>query len=227
MSVRRLSVLVLEDHADERQLICRKLARQPDFAVVGEFADAESALAWLVGLPDSQVPDVFVVDWHLGEGRMDGFEFIRRIKLLFPRACCVLITAYDLEHLPAEAARSGADGFIFKSDPLKLLPVRLRAALAGQFPLSEKAAQYLFASLRQESAAAGAALEKLTACERATLLGVIAGQPEKQVAAERKRSLHTIRNQLASAFQKLGVHSVPEAAQLLRGGGRTGSRWLK
>lgn len=149
---------------------------------------------------------------------MDGIEFIHLVKLRFPRVCCLLITAYDLEHLPAEAARSGADGFIFKSDPLRALPDHIRAARAGKFPLSPKAAQYLFATLRAEGAALSAALQKLTPVERSTLLRVVEGRTEKEAATERNRSLHTIRNQLASAFQKLGVHNVAEAATVLRGG---------
>lgn len=217
-----LRILIVEDHPDTRETLRRKLARQPEFVVVKEFADAESAFAWLATLPASQVPDVFIVDWHLGDGRIDGIEFIRQIKRCFPRLCCLLITAYDLEHLPAEAARSGADGFIFKSDSLKALPGRIRAALAGRFPVSAKAAQYLFTTLRAEGAAAAAALNKLTARECEILLFVSDGPGEKQAATHFGLSVKTIHNHLSSAYGKLGVHSRTEALALLRGGGRTG-----
>lgn len=217
----RIPIWLLEDHPDTRELLRRRLARQPDFAVLKVFADAEAALAHLTALahwPD-QLPAVLLVDWHLGEGRMDGLEFIRRIKALFPKLVCLLLTAYDLEHLPAEAFRSGADGFIFKSDPLRALPGRIRAALAGEIPLSARAAKYLATSLRAEGAAAHAALLKLTPRERETLLRVGEGATEKEAAAAFGRSLNTIRNQLASAYGKLGVHNLAEAMTVLRGGG--------
>lgn len=217
----RIAINLVEDDAETRRLLRRSLARQPDFAVLKVFANAESALAHLTALarfPD-QLPAVLVVDWHLGEGCMDGIEFIRQIKVLFPSLVCLLITAYDLEHLPAEAARSGADGFIYKSDPLAALPNRIRAAHAGQHPLSERAAQKLFATLHHEAAAVRAALGKLTAREREVLLFVGGGATEKEAAAHFGLSAKTIHNHLSSAHGKLGVHNRAEALAVLRGGG--------
>lgn len=212
----RYRVGLVEDDADTRETIRRMLARQPDFKVVAEFADAESALAYAKSNPDAF--DVFLVDWHLGKNRMDGIELIRQLKKSFPSLGCLLITAFDLEHLPAKAARSGADGFIFKSDPLKALPERIRAAHAGQLPLSEKAAKYLFATVRAEGRAVGKALETLTPCERQTILRIADGRTQKQVATERSLSVHTVHNQLTSAYRKLGVHHHAEAMALLRNG---------
>jgi len=207
---------LVEDDPDTRETIRRTLSRQVDFTVVAEFADAESALAYVENHPDEF--NVFVVDWHLGKGRIDGIELIRRLRIRFPTLCFLLITAYDLEHLPAKAARSGADGFIFKSDPLKALPERIRAACAGQFPISEKAAKYLFATVRAEGGALTAMLEKLSPCERETILRIVDGHTQQQVADERGLSVHTIHNQLTSAYRKLGVHHHAEAMTLLRNG---------
>lgn len=213
-----LRIIIVDDHADTRETLRRTLDRQPDFRVVAEFADAEAALAWLAAQPATQMPDVFLVDWHLGDGRMDGIVSIRHFKCRCPWSCCLLITAYDLEHLPAEAARSGADGFIFKSDPLKALPGRIRAALVGRFPVSPKAAQYLFTTLREEGAAAAATLNQLTAREREILLFMSDGSTEKQAAAHFGLSGKTIHNHLGNAYAKLGVHSRTEALALLRRG---------
>lgn len=210
----RYRVCLVEDDADTRETVRRMLARQSDFRVLAEFADAESALAYTESSADEF--NVFVVDWHLGRGRMDGIEFIRELRNRFQSLCCLLLTADDLEHLPAKAARCGADGFIFKSDPLKALPERIRAAHAGQFPLSEKAAQYLFATFRAEGQAVTRVLERLTPCERQTLLLIAEGSTQKEVASQRGLSVHTIHNQLTSAYRKLGAHHRAEALMLLR-----------
>lgn len=212
----RTPISLLEDQADTRDYLRRSLAHQPDFAVLDDFADAESALAALA----ARLPAVFLVDWHLGEGRMDGIEFIRQAKARFPQLLCLLITAYDLDHLPAEAIRSGADGFLYKSDPLAQLPDRIRAALAGQCPISDRAAQKLVHSLRAEAATARAALHPLTATEREILLFLSDGPSEKQAAAHFGRSIKTIHNHLISAYRKLNVHSRTEALALLRGGAK-------
>lgn len=218
----RIGISLVEDHADTRNLLRRSLARQPDFAVLKVFANAESALAHFSAparRPD-QLPVVILVDWHLGDGRMDGIELIHLLKELFPWLRCLLITAYDLEHLPAEAIRSGADGFIYKSDPLAALPDRVRAVHAGRHPLSDQAAQKLFVTLREEAAAARAALTKLTAREREILLFVGEGPTEKQAAAHFGLSAKTIHNHLSSAHGKLGVHNRAEALAVLRGGAK-------
>ena len=217
----RITISLVEDHADTREVLHRWLARQPDFAVLKVFTDAESALAHFSALaqfPD-QLPAVILVNWHLGNGRMDGIELIRLLKELFPLLRCLLITGHDLEYLPAEAIRSGADGFLYKSDPLAALPERIRAAHAGKHPLSDRAAQQLFQSLRNEGSAASDALQNLTPREREVLLRVGAGRTEKEVAAELGRSASTIHHQLTSAYAKRHVHNRAEAMNVLRGAG--------
>ncbi|KAF0181117.1 MAG: LuxR family transcriptional regulator [Limisphaerales bacterium] len=209
----RITISLVEDHEDTREVLRRSLARQPDFAVLDEFADAESALSRV----SARLPHIVLVDWHLGEGRMDGLEFIRCIKALHPGLCCLLITAYDLEHLPIEAVRSGADGFIYKSDSLASLPRRIRAAHAGEFPFSPRAAGKVVSIVREEAAAARVALKKLTAREREILLFMRGGPTEKQAAAHFGLSAKTIHNHLNSAHGKLGVHNRAEALALLRG----------
>lgn len=215
----RISVRHIEDCEPTRALVQRCLARQPDFLLQPAFADAESALIHLTESSDA-LPTVLLVDWHLGEGRMDGNECIRQVKTLFPQICCLLLTSVELDPLPAEAIRSGADGFLYKSDPISALPDRIRAALAGQHPISERAAQKLIATLSAEATAANTALSKLTAREREILLYVGGGPIEKEAATHFGRSVHTINNQLQSAYRKLGVHNLPEAMTRIRGGSK-------
>ncbi len=210
-----LTVSLIDDRADTRALWRRSLARHGDLTVLDEFADAASALAQL----PHRLPAVLLVDWHLGDGLMDGLELIRLLKTDHPQLCCLLITAYDLDHLPAEAARSGADGFLYKSDPVSQLPARIRAVHAGKHPLSDRAAQHLFQSLRHEKSAPPAALPNLTPREREVLLRVGAGRTEKEVATELGRSASTIHHQLTSAYAKLHVHNRAEAMNVLRGAG--------
>lgn len=217
---RRLSVSLVEDQPEMRELWRRKLARLAGFVVLDEFADAATVLA---GLGTTwRVPQLILVDWNLGEGRMNGIEFIRRSKARFPRLCCVLITAYDeVPDLPDAAARAGAAGFLYKSEPLAQLPERLLAAYAGEFPLSPAATRHLF-TLRQAEgavqASVEAALKNLTATERATFLLLRDGLTEKEIAVRRRRSPRTIHNQLMSAYAKIGVHNHAEAVAFLQRG---------
>lgn len=216
----RLTLSLVEDQPDMREIWRRKLAQLSGFTVVDEFTDGETALVQLGTA--HRVPELLLVDWHLGAGRMDGIEPIRRVKARFPRLCCLVITAYDeVPHLPDAAARAGAAGFLYKSEPLALLPDRLRAAYDGQFPLSAAATRHLFTLRQAEEAAAQsveAALATLTTAERDTFLLLQDGLTEKEVGVRRSRSPHTIHNQLMSAYRKLGVHNHAEAVAFLRDG---------
>jgi DNA-binding NarL/FixJ family response regulator len=206
----------VEDHDDTRDLLRRTLARQPDFAVLDDFTDAESALSQI----PARLPAVLLVDWHLGEDRMNGIEFIGQAKPRFPGICYLLLTAYDLDHLPAAAVRCGADGFLYKSDPLAKLPARIRAALAGQFPCSAKAIPRLVASLRAESPAPAPAEHLLNPREREILHHLGSGRTAKETALLTHLSEHTVTTYRKSAFKKLSVHKLPEALNKLRGGGQ-------
>ncbi len=213
----RISVSIIEDDPDMRAVWRRKLARLPDFTVLDEFADAETALAQLGH--GCLVPHILIVDYHLGEGHMDGITFVPKIKLFFPALCCLVITAYDeLSGLPAAAARAGAAGVIYKSEPLAHLPARLHAAYAGQFPLSAKAAQYLFAEL-QPHAPAAAHADLLTKREIQVLLLLDTGKTAKEIGIILALSEDTIASYRKSAFKKLAVHKLPEALHKLRAGG--------
>ncbi len=94
----QLTVSLTDDRADTRALWRRVLARQGDLAVLDEFTDAALALAQL---PD-RLPAVLLVDWHLGDGLMDGLEPIRLLKTDHPQLCC----PSGLPSFPTRAAAS-------------------------------------------------------------------------------------------------------------------------
>lgn len=225
----RISISLVEDRADSRALFVRLLARQSDFSLLAQFADAESALAHLAATlaTSAAFPAVILVDWHLGDGRMDGLEFIRRVKALFPQLRCLLITAHDLAHLPAEAIRCGADGFLYKSDPLSELPDRIRAALAGKPALSDHAAQQLFATLRAEGAASQTQDALLTTQEAQVLRQLALGQTAKEVAVATGLTEATVATYRKNAFKKLNVHKLQAALHKLQGGGGGGQKVVK
>lgn len=210
----RISISLVEDREPTRALLRRCLGRQPDFVLWDDFADAGAALTHM----PRRRPNVAIVDWHLGDGLMDGIKFIPRIKELFPDICCLLYTAYQLEELPLEAFRSGADGFIYKSDKITRLPDRIRAALRGEFPLSARARQFLFSSLRTAGVAAIAPGHSsfLYPHEIQVLRLLAAGKTTQEVAKAACLTEAAVTTFRKNAFHKLNVHQLPEALLKLR-----------
>jgi len=115
--------------ADEQTLFCDGLAAicesTRQFQVVGRCADGRSALRMIRAL----APDAALLD--LGLSKLDTLTIVRRIRLVerSPRIL-VLSTRRDLRTVH-DLVRSGANGFLLKSDPARCLLDGLRATLGG------------------------------------------------------------------------------------------------
>jgi len=109
-SQRRVEVLVVDDHAVFRSATRLVLAMEPAFSVVAEAASGETAVALAVELH----PAMVIMDVNLPG--MDGIEATRRILAAQPETVVVLLSAYDLDDLPADARTCGAVAWFQKSD---------------------------------------------------------------------------------------------------------------
>jgi DNA-binding response OmpR family regulator len=119
---RSLRVVVVEDNADSREMLCVLLERSGI-----ECQAAESGMAALP-LIDAFSPDVVILD--LGLPGMDGFELARRVRAGARHAAVrlVALTGYGQATDRAAARAAGVDVHIVKPvDPERLLML-LRAA---------------------------------------------------------------------------------------------------
>lgn len=104
----RKTVLIVDDHAGFRAC-ARDVLSSDGFEIVGEAADAESAIAAARELR----PDVVLLDVQLPD--FDGVEASKRIASLNGSSTIVLISSRDVTELAAALADSAAGGFIPKS----------------------------------------------------------------------------------------------------------------
>jgi DNA-binding NarL/FixJ family response regulator len=103
------TVLIVDDHAPFRAL-ARTLLQLEGFEVVGEAADAASALDAVGRLQ----PSVVVLDVQLPD--LDGFEVARRLSQARDPPAIVLVSSRDSSAYRRRLADSPACGFIAKSD---------------------------------------------------------------------------------------------------------------
>jgi len=90
-------VAIVDDEKPARDRLRRLLADHPEFVVVGEAADASSA----VELLEQERPDLCFLDVQMPEG--DGFEVLRRAR---HRPRIIFTTAFDRYAVPAFEVRS-------------------------------------------------------------------------------------------------------------------------
>jgi len=103
------TVLIVDDHASFRAQ-ARALLQLEGFEVVGEAADAQSALDAIRRLR----PNVVLLDIQLPD--LDGFEVARRLAQAGDPPAIVLVSSRDRSAYRRRLAQSSARGFITKSD---------------------------------------------------------------------------------------------------------------
>ncbi|HJS92954.1 MAG TPA: response regulator transcription factor [Solirubrobacteraceae bacterium] len=101
-------VLIVDDSACYRQVICELLARR-GYEIAGEAESIAAALR----LAGTVQPDAALVDVRLPDG--NGFELAARLTRSYPQIA-VLMTSSQFDHnFHARAGASGALGFVPKS----------------------------------------------------------------------------------------------------------------
>jgi DNA-binding NarL/FixJ family response regulator len=99
-------VVIVDDHAPFRAS-ARRLLELEGWTVVGEAADAESAVTTV----ERVRPDLVLLDIALPDGT--GFDVAKRLT---GGAAVVLVSSRDPEDFGARVQRSGAVGFIAKDE---------------------------------------------------------------------------------------------------------------
>lgn len=105
----KIRVLLVDDHAVVRQGLQSLLVDDPDFALVGEASDGQTALQQV----ESLRPDVILLDIRMPG--MDGLEVTRRLRASHPEVRIIILTTYAEDEYLVEALRAGAQGYLLKS----------------------------------------------------------------------------------------------------------------
>ncbi len=126
-TLRRIKVLVVDDHAVVREGICALLSLQKDMEVIGEAVDGRDAIDKVQRL----VPNVAVMDIVMP--MMSGLEATKRITEKYPETKVLILTQYDEEENMFVAKQVGAYGFIAKSAASSDLLTGIRTVGEGRY----------------------------------------------------------------------------------------------
>jgi len=120
-----LRILVVEDHAPFRRLICAALQRRTEYQT-SEAADGLEA----VQKAEAQQPDLILLDINLP--KLHGFEVAKQVRSLVPDARLLFMSQESSSDIVRKALSLGAHGYIQKlSAGTDLLPA-IDAVLGGQ-----------------------------------------------------------------------------------------------
>jgi DNA-binding NarL/FixJ family response regulator len=199
-----IRVMIADDHQLFAEGLSQALNSLPDARVVGV---VNSGPALEVAL-SRQPAEVSIVDIE-----MPGGDGIASIDVLGTRTKAIVVSMHASDEQKERAARAGARGFFSKAVPLTTLAAAVRAVADGRnlFGLSDEERDDLLESYREAQLDPGAA--SLTAREREILQLLAVGVSATDELADRLYiSQKTVKNHLASVFQKLAVSDRTQAA---------------
>jgi DNA-binding NarL/FixJ family response regulator len=191
--MKRIRVLIADDHPVVRAGLQGMLACQPDFELVGEAATGKEAVTLAAQLR----PDVVLMDLRMAE--MDGAAATAQIQTQQPKTPVLVLTTYDTNADILRAIDAGATGYLLKDTPRDELFAAIRSVAQGKAVLAPTVATRL---LRQRQTPAG---EALSARELEVLSLVARGASNKEIARSLHLSEATVKSHLIHLFGKLGV----------------------
>lgn len=206
-----IRLVLVDDQEMYRAGFRMVLSTRPEFEVVGDADDGDSALDLL------RTVDADVVLMDVRMPRMDGVEATRRItESGGPRV--LVLTTFDLDEYAYDAIQAGASGFLLKDVPLEELAAAITHVHQGDAVVAPSTTRRLldyFATSRPAPAAADAwdrgGLSELTPRER-EVLGLIAeGLSNGEIAERLVIAESTTRVHVGRILSKLGLRDRVQA----------------
>src|SRR5713101_2214938 len=202
--MRKISVLLADDHTVVRQGLRALLAAEEDMEVVGEAENGRQA----VGLAKKTPPDVVVMD--VAMPLLNGLEATRQILKSVPTAKVLVLTSYGDDDCVQQLMHAGAAGYLFKQTAANDLLKAIREVQRGNAFFSPAIAKRLRDQCR-EAFSSGQPPRKsieLTSREAEVLQLIAEGSSNKQIAAELAISIKTVEKHRQQVMSKLNIHDV-------------------
>lgn len=201
--MKKIKVLIADDHTLVRDGIRALLVLAADIEVVGEAATGKEALEQVKELR----PDVVLMDLMMPT--MSGLDATRRIRREFPETKVLALTQYDDSEYVIPVIEAGARGFITKMAAFAELASAIQAVSKGDSYLSPSAAAALVEECQQKTTEDGRKdpYHQLTDREKEVLKLVVEGHTAREIADLLVVSPKTVEWYKTSLMNKLDIHN--------------------
>lgn len=204
--MRKIRVLLADDHQLMRSGIRLMLEREADLSVVGEAGNGREAVA----LAKSLRPDVVVMD--IGMANLNGIEAAQQMTGDRPEIAVVMLSMHSDESYVLRALKAGARGYLLKDSAEADLIKAVHAVAGGKSFFSPAVSKVLLDDYVRKLRRSGTedAYDLLTPREREVLQLIAEGKSNKDIANLLNLSVYTVESHRANLMEKLNVRGLPE-----------------
>jgi two-component system response regulator NreC len=200
--VKKLAILLADDHAVIRQGLKLLVDAQPDMEVVAEAGDGQEAWEKAQELQ----PDVVVMDISMPE--CNGAEATERIAAACPNVRVLALTFYDDEEYLRRLLQAGASGYVLKRAAAEDLTQAIRTVAAGGVYLDPSMAGKVVGGYIGKPPPDGEPHRGDLSERETEVLRLIAwGYSNKEIAAQLHISVKTVETYKTRLMEKLAFRS--------------------
>ena len=197
--MKKIKVLIVDDHAIVRLGLASILGTRKDIEVVGDAEDGAEAIRKTKRL----TPDVVLMDIVMPE--MDGATATAEIRRLIPSAKILILTSFGEADGIAHALDAGASGALMKNVDYSELVEAIRSVADGKTIIAPEIKKML-----QESPP----VPELTERQREILLSMSRGLTDADIAIQLHLTSNSVREHITTIFNKLGAANKTEAVAI-------------
>ena len=204
--MRKIRVLLADDHQLMRSGVRLMLEREPDVSVVGEANDGREAVA----LAKSLKPDVVVMD--IGMPNLNGIEAAHQMTGESPGLAIVMLSMHSDESYVLRALKAGARGYLLKDSAEADLSKAVHVVAGGKSFFSPAVSKVLLDDYVRKLKRTGTddPYDLLTPREREILQLIAEGKSNKDIANLLNLSVYTVESHRANLMEKLNLRGMAE-----------------
>lgn len=203
--MKKIKVLLADDHTVLRQGLRVLLAAEEDIEVVGEADTGRHAVLMAKKL----LPDIVVMD--IAMPLLNGLQATQQLTAEVPSAKVIILSSYDDDEYVQQLTAAGAIGYLLKQSAATDLIKAIREAREGNAYFSPTISKRLLECYRRAFVNGRPVRkndDKLTSREQEVLQLVAEGKSNKQIAAEMFLSIKTVEKHRQQLMNKLNLHEV-------------------
>lgn len=206
---RRVRVLLVDDSPLIRLGLRAALEDRADIEIVGEEGTATAGVAAAERLK----PDLVLLDLRLPD--KPGFAACREISDRLPTVRVLILTSATDERNVQQAIAAGAFGYLLKDNDSATLAAAILQVASGRSVLDPTLAGQVVSLVRRgPELSAADKIRSLSFQEQRVVALLTEGLTNKEIGEQLNLTEKTVKNYLATIFDKLGIQRRAQAAAL-------------